>query len=160
MWTRDQMIEERNYWNDSRVQASMRSKPYKVLSSKKHTTRVELCEYLHNRLIEGEVLPEDHDGIFELATRFEVCDLCRGSGHVVNPGIDCGGLTQEDFDEDPDFAEDYLSGVYDQPCPQCHGNRVVPNVEFPKNIQEAIDEFIRDEIEYAREVARERAMGC
>jgi hypothetical protein len=34
-------------------------------------------------------------------------------------------LTAEDFNEDPDFKEDYMSGVYDTTCAACRGLRVV-----------------------------------
>lgn len=58
--------------------------------------------------------------------RWTTCDLCNGKGKVVNPSIDCGGLTRDDFDADPGFAEDYFSGLYDITCPLCNGLRVVP----------------------------------
>jgi hypothetical protein len=54
-----------------------------------------------------------------------VCPVCDGEGTTVNPNIDCNGLTEEDFREDPDFAEDYMKGVYDITCAACLGNRVV-----------------------------------
>jgi len=54
-----------------------------------------------------------------------VCPVCDGEGTTVNPDIDANGLTAEDFNEDPDFREDYMSGVYDITCAACLGNRVV-----------------------------------
>lgn len=57
---------------------------------------------------------------------FAVCPTCEGRGSHVNPSIDSQGLSAEDFDEDPDFREDYFSGAYDVPCAECRGNRVVP----------------------------------
>lgn len=59
------------------------------------------------------------------AKQYEVCPCCGGSGTVVNPSIDCRGLSHEDFCEDPDFLEDYCSGVYDIRCNVCDGNRVI-----------------------------------
>jgi hypothetical protein len=56
---------------------------------------------------------------------YEVCPRCRGEGKHVNPSIDSHGLSREDFDQDPDFEEDYFSGVYDVPCYVCSGARVV-----------------------------------
>lgn len=58
--------------------------------------------------------------------RWTTCDLCYGKGKVVNPSIDCGGLTRDDIDHDPGFEEDYFSGLYDITCPLCNGIRVVP----------------------------------
>lgn len=56
---------------------------------------------------------------------YQVCPVCRGEGRTVNPNVDAGGLTAEDFREDPDFAEDYRSGFYDVTCGACKGLRVV-----------------------------------
>ena len=53
--------------------------------------------------------------------KYVVCDLCNGKGSHVNPSIDCGGLTAEDFEADPGFAEDYFDGTFDQQCNHCHG---------------------------------------
>ena len=50
-----------------------------------------------------------------------ICTVCNGDGRVVNPNIDAHGLTAEDFHEDPDFAEDYASGLYDICCTPCNG---------------------------------------
>lgn len=58
-----------------------------------------------------------------------VCPLCSGKGKHVNPAIDGNGLSQEDFDNDPDFAESYFSGVYDVTCYECNGNNVVSVVD-------------------------------
>lgn len=57
--------------------------------------------------------------------KFIVCPVCGGRGSTVNPNIDAHGLTREDFDEDPDFADDYRSGAYDVQCRACLGERVV-----------------------------------
>lgn len=51
-----------------------------------------------------------------------ICPGCRGEGTCVNPNIDAHGLTREDFDEDPDFADDYFSGRYDVSCGACGGS--------------------------------------
>lgn len=53
--------------------------------------------------------------------KWQICFTCRGDGHVVNPNIDAGGLSAEDFLEDPDFAEDYRNGAYDIVCRTCEG---------------------------------------
>lgn len=57
---------------------------------------------------------------------FGVCPTCRGKGTHVNPSIDCDGLTQEDFDQDPDLRGNYMSGMYDVACYDCGSKRVVP----------------------------------
>jgi hypothetical protein len=54
-------------------------------------------------------------------SKWQICFVCRGDGTHVNPSIDGNGLTREDFDEDPDFADAYMSGVYDIRCDACDG---------------------------------------
>lgn len=58
--------------------------------------------------------------------KWVVCDLCEGKSTVVNPSIDCCGLTAEDFRDDPDFADDYIGGCYDITCPRCGGRSTIP----------------------------------
>ena len=68
-----------------------------------------------------------------------VCPVCNGEGKTVNPSIDAGGLTREDFDEDPDFREDYMSGMYDITCRACNGQRVVKQERLRELEQNAED---------------------
>lgn len=56
----------------------------------------------------------------------EVCPRCHGNGSHVNPAVDGNGITWEQMDElGPEFLEDYLRGLYDVPCQECDGQRVV-----------------------------------
>lgn len=68
-----------------------------------------------------------------------VCPVCDGEGKTVNPSIDAHGLTDEDFREDPDFAEDYRSGIYDITCAACHGMRVLKQARLRELEQNAED---------------------
>lgn len=101
-----------------------------------------------------------------LPGRFEVCDLCRGTGSTVNPSIDCGGLTADDLDRDPYFAESYMGGRFDVTCTDCAGRRVVAVVnenaldDRQKRIFEQLEERERWAWEDARERADELRMGC
>lgn len=54
----------------------------------------------------------------------EKCDRCDGVG-THDPPEFSGGVSSDDFAEDPDFAEMYMARVYDVPCEQCHGERIV-----------------------------------
>jgi len=63
---------------------------------------------------------------------YDVCLACEGKGktsaHVEHIG---GGFTASEWDEmGEEFQDNYMSGVYDKPCPECKGNRVVlvPNL--------------------------------
>lgn len=113
----------------------------------------------------------DAEPVFELADgsevklpfRWTVCPICRGNGTHVNPSIDAGGLSAEDFAEDPDFAEDYMSGMYDQTCNKCEGKRVVRTVDLkalPNDVRKAYVKHLREEAEYSAMVRAERARGC
>lgn len=78
------------------------------------------------------ITKENPDGTtyeVQLPTKWAVCDLCNGEGKHVNPSIDAGGLTNEDFYDDPDFLIDYQSGVYDIPCNHCHGRTTIRVVD-------------------------------
>jgi len=64
--------------------------------------------------------------------------------------IDAGGISSEDFYDDPEFAEDYQSGVYDITCPQCSGKRVEPIVD-----ESRLDDEQKAAMEHMEEAARE-----
>lgn len=95
-------LENLNYENDARVRAS-REKTF--------------------------IVEDDNGEEHELPTVWAVCPTCNGEGKHTNPSIDCGGLTREDFDEDPDFADEYKAGRYDVTCYGCKGRRVVKVVD-------------------------------
>lgn len=65
----------------------------------------------------------------ELPVKWAVCPVCEGRGTHVNPAIDAGGLTAEDFADDPDFAEGYMRGDYDQTCNHCKGRTTVQTTD-------------------------------
>jgi hypothetical protein len=102
-----------------------------------------------------------------LPALFEVCQTCRGNGKHVNPAIDGNGLTQEDFDEDPDFREDYFSGRYDVTCEECGGQRVVLAIDEAECKRQGREDDLeayykqgREEAAYQAECAAERRMGA
>ena len=71
---------------------------------------------------------EDEDGNevdMTLPAKFEVCDRCHGRGSVDGNGFE-GGITGSEWSEmDQDDRESYMSGDYDEYCPECKGLRVV-----------------------------------
>jgi hypothetical protein len=112
-----------------------------------------LCDDIHELV---EDLPD------RVRIKFEVCSTCNGQGKHVNPSIDSHGLSSEDFDEDPDFREEYFSGRYDVPCYECKGERVVPTIDKEHNAPELVkrvQEWLADEWAYARERTHELEMG-
>lgn len=105
---------------------------------------------------------EDGDEI-ELPWKWEVCGVCNGQGTHVNPAIDAGGLSHEDLYEDPDFAEGYFSGRYDQTCNGCNGRSTVMVVDWDRLTPEqeaAYEAELRNEAYYQAEVMAERRMGA
>ena len=109
---------------------------------------------------------DEHD--VDVPIKFEVCGVCDGKGTHVNPSIDSGGLTREDFAEDPDFAESYFSGAYDMQCECCHGNNVMPvlvedDARLSQKQKYAIQyqyDMDQHEADHEAECAAERRMGC
>ena len=89
----------------------------------------------------------------------EVCPQCHGKGSTVNPAIDGNGLGAEDFAEDPDFAEAYVSGAYDVICCCCGGCRIVLTPATAEGDAE-LQRVMRDEREQDALQAAERRAGC
>jgi hypothetical protein len=80
----------------------------------------------------------------EIPIRFDVCPLCEGKGFHVDPSIDSHGISSEEFTEDPDFAEEYNSGSYNQRCNMCNGKCVIP-VPRDNEAQILLDKNIKDQ---------------
>ena len=99
----------------------------------------------------------------ELPMKWVVCPVCEGRGTHVNPSIDAGGLSSADFDEDPEFAEAYMAGVYDQTCNRCRGRRVVPEVDWDALTEEQRELYeaqLDSDDAYEAERRSEIMMGC
>jgi hypothetical protein len=109
---------------------------------------------------------EDYDGNkHKIPAVFGVCDRCRGTGVHDHPAFS-NGISQEQFDEDPEFKEDYMAGKYDVRCSECKGQRVVPVVNPDtlsapdKELYELYLQMQRDEAQSRAEVEAERRMGA
>jgi hypothetical protein len=126
-----------NYHSDPRVRAQ--DKWYSSLNEQKMTATVTVYDP-----------EEDADIEYDVPVTFQVCDTCNGKGSHVNPSIDCNGLSREDFDEDPDFAEAYFEGQYDVPCYGCGGKRVTPEID-----QDRIDPKVKGLLEEKEQCQRE-----
>lgn len=114
----------------------------------------------HNRMVATvEVGDGVDDEEVEVPIKFEVCPTCDGRGCHVNPNIDRHGLSREDLDEDPDFAEGYMAGQYDVQCHECHGERVVPVCLDEKVLQKLRDDY-ESRREMDAEMEAERRMGA
>jgi hypothetical protein len=104
---------------------------------------------------------DEEKQVYCMPARYEVCGRCGGTGVV-----DCfpGGVPEEFFHEDPDFADDYYGGMYDKSCTECDGLRVVPDpdprTELDKQVLEAHYEWQRGMADIEEMHAAERRFGC
>ena len=101
--------------------------------------------------------PDDPTETLIIPHKFVVCPTCEGKGTHVNPSVDSDGLTARDFDDDPDFKRDYMSGMYDVQCYECKGQRVVPVVDTAKCPPEALRLYLQQEEDLADMEAERRA---
>jgi len=76
------------------------------------------------------VLYLEDGGEETLPMHWAVCDVCKGAGKHINPSIDCCGISPQTFAEDPDFAEDYFGGTYDQTCNCCQGRTTIQVIDW------------------------------
>lgn len=103
----------------------------------------------------------------ELPAKNEVCGRCEGEGKHTNPAIDGNGISQEQFDEDPDFEEAYRSGRYDVTCERCGGKRVELVVDAAECKRQGLHKELSDYYQHRREIREveaiyesERRMGA
>jgi len=99
----------------------------------------------------------------EIPVTWEVCPTCEGRGSHVNPSIDAHGIGGDEFDDDPEFREEYFSGTYDVTCYGCGGRRVVAEIDRERadpDVLRYLDEREADQASYEAECAAERRMGC
>lgn len=96
---------------------------------------------------------DDGRGVRWLKTKWDVCPRCQGRGEVGNPSFD--GLSPHELTrDDPDFFEDYLSGVHNISCPRCKGKRVVGVVDrnaADPTLLAAYDRLVEEQLDWKRE---------
>lgn len=186
-------IEDRNYWHDRRVKVRPHQHEAWKTDTGRKVVIIELPDFCwahgegdHDEhpecpvcrkvaIVEhateaararGEREVDVPEGTTELVVGFEwqICGTCEGDGTHVNPSIDCGGLTREDFDADPDFEESYRSGAYDVTCSECGGSgktpKLTPRTADERAIVAGLEKQEADEASYERECRAERAMGA
>lgn len=110
-----------------------------------------------------ECTPDGEEIVHELPWKWAVCDVCEGKGTHVNPSIDCGGLSREDFNDDPDFAYAYGAGLYDVPCNKCGGRTTIPVIDESRIDPELLKKYqahLKEEAEYVALCRSEFIHGC
>ena len=159
-----QIIADENYYSDPRVRAA-KGKWYKSFCRETMSVTITIYREPNDDDFCGEDDDSEEVDII-LPVHFVVCGTCNGKGTHVNPSIDSHGLGQEDFERDPDFAEDYFSGRYDVTCYDCGGENVVPEITEDrctpeqKEALKAHYEYLEDEARFEAECRMERMMGC
>lgn len=86
----------------------------------------------------------------QLPARYDVCPTCDGHGVKCTIGAMTGSGYGESCYEDPQFAEDYRNGVYDAPCPECKGRRIITVVkeeDIPQHLKKRYEAHLADELE-------------
>ena len=153
-----QGIENMNYYSDSRVRASRIQSSYEVLKFENGIAEVRLHECVVDDLQEdGHPITE----ILSVKGCLEDCYQCDGKGKVVNPAIDAGGISCDDFGEDPDFYESYMGGAYDIQCPECNGSgKMIGDIELPEVVMKACHRFDEDQHDSYNEWLSEMRYGC
>lgn len=105
---------------------------------------------------------DDEELETEVPAKYEVCGRCNGKGTHINPNVDGHGISQEEFDEDPDFKENYFGGVYDVACHECDGANVVPVFDYDHMTdeqKELAEDHERGEYQDRRERESEERFG-
>ena len=108
------------------------------------------------------ILDENGKRIELLGVR-EICGRCNGDGTHVHPDVDGHGLTDEDFDDDPDFRGDYFSGKYDVTCSECKGNKIVLGIDWSAmstELRSRAEAYFENERHARMEEDAERRAGC
>lgn len=117
------------------------------------------------------ILGSDAEGEFEqtliVPAKWEICPACEGCGTDRGAGVECdgGGFTSSEWaEQDDEFCENYLSGVYDKPCSECRGHagrvQVIDREAADPATIAAYDQHCREEDDYRAICAAERRMGA
>lgn len=150
-------LDDRNYYNDHRVQAGERAKWYKSIDARRMVAIV-----LVNYVDEQDGLETEEE--CEVPFKFEVCPTCDGKGTHTNPSVDSGGITGSEWAEwDDEDRESYMEGTYDVQCYECRGQRVTPEMDRERvdpKILEHMDRAAREEAEFRAIERAERMMGA
>lgn len=91
----------------------------------------------------------------------EVCHECNGTGTVLCDSLRGVAFSSDEMADDPDFAESYFGGEYDERCNICGGENVVTVVDWSRlsKWQKLLYEaWATAQAEHARIEAQERSM--
>ncbi|HEJ7283116.1 TPA: hypothetical protein SMF87_004568 [Serratia marcescens] len=95
--------------------------------------------------------------------KWAICGCCEGNGKVENPAFHNGITDWSEWSDEE--RESYMSGLYDVTCTDCRGSGKVkiPDVAamtFAEKRELVLQRIeAREDAEYRRQCAKERAMG-
>lgn len=137
---------------DHREVAGLTHNWYKSIDERRMMAKVDICR-------EEEETGEEIEEEIEVSFSWVICPTCKGSGKHVNPSIDAHGISQEEFDMDPTFAEDYANGFYDVTCYGCKGRRVIAMPDGETENGRLAIEKMEEKRRWAADEARAIRMG-
>lgn len=112
------------------------------------------------------LMEEDEDGAVEaikLPSRFAVCPRCDGHGKHDHPAFS-NGITGSEWEEwDDEERDGYFSGRYDVVCGECHGKRVVAEIDWDAldlETARVVECWYREEEAYRHMCESERRYGA
>jgi hypothetical protein len=92
----------------------------------------------------------------------EVCQMCQGRGTHVHPSMYI--LTGSEYEEmSHDERDTFHSGGYDVECVECHGNKIVYDIDFDMLtplMRDKITDWQDREASYRAMEESERRFGC
>ncbi|ODM71725.1 hypothetical protein [Bradyrhizobium elkanii] len=98
--------------------------------------------------------------------RWAICQNCEGHATDRGASVECdgGGFTSSEWaEQDDDFKQNYLNGVYDRPCTVCDGLGRVKEPELdalePDELA-AYEQSLRDDADYRALCRAEARMGA
>lgn len=94
--------------------------------------------------VQGPILFCDDGSEIELPSKWAICGACEGHGTDRGASVECdgGGFTSSEWaEQDEDFRQDYLAGVYDRPCECCHGSGKILVADYDRMTAEEIAAF-------------------
>ena len=111
----------------------------------------------------GQILIHEDYGEGELSvpSKRELCRECDGTGRT-----DCfdNGISSEMWSEmNGDEREEYRGGMYDAPCRECKGAKVVEVPDYDAMTPEqrkGVDDYYAEMASLAADEAAERRAGC
>lgn len=98
---------------------------------------------------------DDNGNEYPLPYKWAICSRCKGNG---THDAWRNGLTQEDLaEQDQDFIDNYVGGMFDVPCDECHGSGKVREPDTDRMTPYVLTLYNRELDAYLQALAEEAA---